>query len=386
LGWMQSLVLLPIQLAILEALRRAMKWMWRMVTGKSELVRLAAAADAAGATGTSSSSTTTATTARNPQQQQQHEETVQKSGDALAAAGAKLESELAFIRALRRSHQLRDVAGMLGLEPLPPGAVAGGARGAAGIAEWLERVSEKNGALREAHLDAVMSIVVQRKRVSSHDVTTKRQLRHVLERVLSVGETVQTALLHRATPFSASNPLHEQMLAELWDKLTDRAPREGGRVTREWGRVGFQGTDPATDFRGGGELALRQLVFFANEYERDAKRFLCEPHNEIARYPFACCGIGVSDSIVRMASRGALDLVLLRAPSASRRMQALDDLYAAVWRAFHEMYVASAPATVMDFPPLYKHAITTFERELLARGHFDHLALAPPNSKPSKKD
>lgn len=43
-------------------------------------------------------------------------------------------------------------------------------------------------------------------------------------------------------------PEHEQMLLDLWsstfpnEKLT-------GRISAQWGKLGFQGTDPATDFR-----------------------------------------------------------------------------------------------------------------------------------------
>ena len=34
----------------------------------------------------------------------------------------------------------------------------------------------------------------------------------------------------------------------------------------DWTALGFQGTDPLTDFRGGGLLSLQQLAFFAENY------------------------------------------------------------------------------------------------------------------------
>lgn len=40
------------------------------------------------------------------------------------------------------------------------------------------------------------------------------------------------------------------------------------RKSEAWTKLGFQGKDPATDFRGGGFLALQQLVYLA-EKRRD---------------------------------------------------------------------------------------------------------------------
>jgi hypothetical protein len=52
-----------------------------------------------------------------------------------------------------------------------------------------------------------------------------------------------------ATAFSNSNADHEDMLLELWTLLKPDTPFV--RESREnWGEVGFQGKDPATDFRG----------------------------------------------------------------------------------------------------------------------------------------
>lgn len=38
------------------------------------------------------------------------------------------------------------------------------------------------------------------------------------------------------------------------------------RVSEQWKLLGFQGTDPATDFRGMGLLGLEQLVYFSENH------------------------------------------------------------------------------------------------------------------------
>jgi hypothetical protein len=39
------------------------------------------------------------------------------------------------------------------------------------------------------------------------------------------------------------------MLEQLWSNLKPDIRRTGGRITKEWSEIGFQGTDPMTDFR-----------------------------------------------------------------------------------------------------------------------------------------
>lgn len=43
--------------------------------------------------------------------------------------------------------------------------------------------------------------------------------------------------------------LSQALLEKLWNHLKPDVKREGGRITEEWGEIGFQGKDPASDFR-----------------------------------------------------------------------------------------------------------------------------------------
>ena len=48
---------------------------------------------------------------------------------------------------------------------------------------------------------------------------------------------------------------------QLWNALRPDDPLEE-RITKKWIDIGFQGADPATDFRGAGLLGLKQLHRF----------------------------------------------------------------------------------------------------------------------------
>ena len=43
------------------------------------------------------------------------------------------------------------------------------------------------------------------------------------------------------------------------------------RVSKEWQEVGFQGNNPATDFRGMGMLGLQCLVYFSEQHQNKAR-------------------------------------------------------------------------------------------------------------------
>ena len=95
------------------------------------------------------------------------------------------------------------------------------------------------------------------------------------------------------TPYDSSNPIHEETLQHYWNlcypdtELTDRK-------SSQWKELGFQGVDPATDFRGGGIFGLRCLVYFASTYPetfhdmRNAEISETQEH-----YPFSIAGLNV---------------------------------------------------------------------------------------------
>lgn len=77
--------------------------------------------------------------------------------------------------------------------------------------------------------------------------------------------------LLRRQQFDSSNNEHEKVLRALWWALKDEPL--AARKTKQWTEIGFQGDDPATDFRGMGMLGLTQLVFLAERFP-DAARLV----------------------------------------------------------------------------------------------------------------
>ncbi|CAN1231639.1 ELMO domain-containing protein A [Linum perenne] len=81
---------------------------------------------------------------------------------------------------------------------------------------------------------------------------------HLEQRLARLQKRVQT-------PFDETRPDHQEALQCLWSRAFPDVPLTG-MITEQWKEMGWQGVNPATDFRGCGFIALENLLFFARTY------------------------------------------------------------------------------------------------------------------------
>lgn len=102
---------------------------------------------------------------------------------------------------------------------------------------------------------------------------------------------------NRSIPYDKTNPDHEATLMRMWTATYPDTKLEN-RVSEQWKLLGFQGTDPATDFRGMGLLGLEQLVYFAENHTDVFRKIV---NGQIARkereYPVAVAGINLTQKL-----------------------------------------------------------------------------------------
>lgn len=74
------------------------------------------------------------------------------------------------------------------------------------------------------------------------------------------------------------------------------------RVGETWSRLGFQRPDPTTDFRAGGMLSLRCLVYFASHYTEQAVKMVTSqvPGSHDNTYPWGPAGINITCMLARL--------------------------------------------------------------------------------------
>jgi len=109
-----------------------------------------------------------------------------------------------------------------------------------------------------------------------------RQARNLAPRAPTEQE-LDVLLLERAL---LSTPVHREDHEELWKRLWVGWHRSNNLAvpsfaipSEHWTDMGFQGRDPGTDIRGGGLLALMNLVYFVERYPSDVAAMTAQHRN-----------------------------------------------------------------------------------------------------------
>lgn len=101
-------------------------------------------------------------------------------------------------------------------------------------------------------------------------------------------------------PYTKEHQEHVQLLRKFWSlcfTASKRLPADppADLKSEMWKQFGFQGIDPATDFRGGGFFSLRNLVFLTETSPELFHEFV---HRE--DYPFAVAGINMTMILITL--------------------------------------------------------------------------------------
>ncbi|KAG5501968.1 hypothetical protein JKF63_04238 [Porcisia hertigi] len=120
--------------------------------------------------------------------------------------------------------------------------------------------------IQESYLPAVRRQLVEAQQQQRPSATPALQVEYNLFAQMVASDVSLRALdVERATPFDKDNRAHVNLLQQLW-MATGKSATMYNRFGPQWSSLGFQGADPVTDLRGGGVLALRQLVHFAQTH------------------------------------------------------------------------------------------------------------------------
>jgi hypothetical protein len=156
-------------------------------------------------------------------------------------------------------------------------------------------------------------------------------------------------------------------------------------VSEQWKLLGFQGTDPATDFRGMGLLGLHTLIYFAEQQPEQFRGIIAKQQERKERdYPVAVVGINVCQMLYDLLMGTSSGFSKTSTTNMSTQIFPVFPLLLDSSYAFEEMYCVSLRildntwdemnASYMDFPRvllavknqistmLLNPAMTTFEQ------------------------
>jgi len=168
--------------------------------------------------------------------------------------------------------------------------------------------------------------------------------------------------------YDKDNDGHERELLKLWETFSPDEPLEA-RVSPQWKRMGFQGNDPATDFRGMGLLGLTLLNFMAEHRLQDMRDILARQQD----YPFAAAAINIASLIfskLGFTQKTNLDRLYHSSPEFDTPLMdffcRVDDEF-----VFEEVFVvlmllldavfANLKAGYMQFPDVLKRVARMFD-------------------------
>jgi hypothetical protein len=79
-------------------------------------------------------------------------------------------------------------------------------------------------------------------------------------RIVALSKLKHQVCQLRNEAYSVENARHEQHLQELWQGMMPGTQLKE-RISKQWQDLGFQGNNPATDFRGMGILGLKCMLY-----------------------------------------------------------------------------------------------------------------------------
>ncbi|KAG0023459.1 ELMO domain-containing protein 1 [Podila clonocystis] len=234
-------------------------------------------------------------------------------------------------------------------------------------ADMVYRVERRELEAADCNAEQITLQILRKKRFpesGAPDTRAAKKLQYALDRIASTHQLAREINQRVHTKYDSTNPTHERKLLLLWDLL---CPNEKltGRYTKQWTEIGFQGKDPATDFRGMGMLGLDDLAYYAKYYPLSSKKALECSHHETQWYSFAIVGINITAFAVQtLRTRQLQHYLFLNGTDRS----VYHELYCYLFHRFNGYWMTLEPKpTIMDFERVFADFKNMMERQLMKR-------------------
>ena len=238
--------------------------------------------------------------------------------------------------------------------------------------------------------------IIQKSKRTSLSVKCEANLRDILQRILFYKLSLSFAERMAATKYDQEISSHVEKLISLWNNLVEadgytckqtnrqlnafpeelrkeRLHNSNDIVSSRWSHIGFQGSDPGTDFRGMGVLGLTQLEYLSQRPNKLAVDLLRRSLNEKHSYPFAIVGINITYNLLALLKDGSLKHFYydtgnsLFAKRNKNLVTTLNDLYVELFLRFDCFWHESEPENIFAFRELIDKFISVIRFDLCNR-------------------
>lgn len=191
------------------------------------------------------------------------------------------------------------------------------------------------------------------------------KMRSSLSRIVSLTALKKEIEALRAEKYAEDNATHKGTLLELWSLLMPSTPLES-RITKQWQQIGFQGTDPATDFRGMGLLGLHCLHYFAKRHNSTLRSIHLHSHHPKHGYPLAIVSIDLTSLLFSWTTSGLIDNYLHCAVSQwPISVDEFMEIHCYLLKEFDKFWIGKDPENVMAFNAIRAEFASQLQQELI---------------------
>jgi hypothetical protein len=213
-------------------------------------------------------------------------------------------------------------------------------------------------------IDRIAKIIALKKKIpleSEAFGVLKESLTHILQLEKLISHVIKRA----RSQFNLQEHLH--LLQSLWMNLEVSNEPVPGIPDKRWQDLGFQGTDPSTDFRGMGLLGLDNLLAFTQIAPKSAHNLWQQSKLGSAWFTFATVGINITALLYSfLVSRSADEY--LYSQSSTDGIDTFNHAYQLVFEKFGQYWIVEEAKDVMDFSRIFGKLKTDLEFNLESRG------------------
>lgn len=196
--------------------------------------------------------------------------------------------------------------------------------------------------------EVVSKIMYVKRIVPETDPPFEQSLRLTLYQINGYRNLFEEIEAARKMCYNCDNDNHEDMLLKLWKLLKPDEQLES-RVCKGWRQLGFQGTDPQTDFRGMGVLGLKCMVYFAENHTKKARQVIQHSLHPTLGYSYAIVSINITSLMYEMLQAGLLRCHFYNEVQGVPTIDDFLHAFSCAFEQFDRFWIESKPENVMAF-------------------------------------
>lgn len=203
--------------------------------------------------------------------------------------------------------------------------------------------------VEESEVDKCVDDIMREKSISAEqDSSFRGCMKTCLLQISGYRQLYQDVENVRKKPYDADNLQHEKLLLQLW-KLLMPTQKLQSRISKQWADIGFQGDDPKTDFRGMGILGLLNLVYFSENYTKEAHQILSRSNHPQFGYSYAIVGINLTEMAYGLLKSDALKSHLYNFVPGVPTLEHFHQFYCYLVYEFDKFWFEEKPESIMLF-------------------------------------